>query len=93
MNGETIGTNGEKALLREHEIKYMTGNSDKSGERKTLSKTISGYYIWIHMPNIKMSIVKTVERRIDFLISPAHSELLPAETQRYEWNFDSETRK
>lgn len=88
---ETKDMNGEKALLRGHESEYMAENSDKSGERKTLSKTISGYYIWIHMPNIKMSIVKTVERRIDFLISPAHSELLPAETQRYEWNFDSET--
>ena len=81
MNGDSMA-----ALLRKHEVKYISKKSNEKGHRKRICATISpGYYNWIQMPD-KKSIVKTSDQEIkSFIIDPTHTESLPHGNQRHEW--------
>jgi len=75
--------NGE--LLLKHELGYMIGRSSQ-GTKVSLLK----YYISIiKNPEIKMSVVKVVNHKISFLMSPIRIETLATDIQRYEWRFSA----
>lgn len=81
--------NGDILLLK-HEFGYMIRRS-VHGTKVALLKH---YISIIKEPEIKMSVVKIVDHKINYLTSPSRVESLPTNIQRYEWKFKAahETR-
>lgn len=77
-------------MIARHEFDYIMGNTQNEGDRKS----IAGYHAWIKIPNTKLSIIKSTNQKVNFLIEPTHSEILPEKPfadNRYEWRTSSET--
>ena len=75
-------------MIARHEFEYIMGNTQHEGNRKS----IGGYHAWIKIPNTKLSIIKSTNREVNFLVDPTHSELLPEKPfvdNRYEWRHPS----
>jgi len=76
-------------MITRHELEYIIKNTHEQGNRKS----ISGYHVWIKIPNTKLSIIRSTNQKMSFLIEPTYTEILPEKPfadNRYEWRASSE---